>query len=186
MKRKHPFLWLPVPFQGLTFIILALLTLLVMASLQVLGRPLITEAAPAGIVSFEFSGSLEVAQQVVDSWGAAGKVYAGLNLGLDYLFLVFYGLAISLGCVIVAQEFSNRSIFTSIVGVILAWGQLAASALDAVENYALIQILLGSNRAIWSSVAFWCARPKFIIVALGLVYIIACGLISAILSKKAS
>lgn len=186
MKLRHPFFWLPVPFQGSTFIILALLTLLVMASLQVLGRPLITEAAPAGIVSFEFSGSFEAAQQMVESWSAEGKVFAALNLGVDYLFLVFYGLAISLGCVIVAQEFPGRSIFITIVGVILAWGQLAASALDAIENYALIRILLGSNTAIWPQVAFWCAGPKFTIVALGLVYIIVCGLISAIVKGKAS
>jgi hypothetical protein len=60
----------------------------------------------------------------------------------------------------------------------LAWAQFAAALLDVVENYALIRVLLGTEQAIWPVIARWCAMPKFIIVALGLIYVIA-GALSA-------
>ena len=95
MKLRHPFEWLSEPGQKIAFISLFILTLVVMASLQVLGKPLSTDVAPMGIVSFEFAGELALAQGMIESWGPEGQVYAGLNLGLDYLFLVAYGSAIS-------------------------------------------------------------------------------------------
>jgi hypothetical protein len=186
MKYRHPFEWLPESRQKTAFVILAILTLLVMASLQVLGKPLITEISPAGIVSYEFAGELGLARWMIDSWGADAQVYAGLNLGMDYLFLVAYGMSISLGCVLVARNLSERFRISSMVGVVLAWGQLGASVLDAIENYGLIQVLLGSNREIWPQVARMCAGPKFIIVAFGLVYVIIGGLISVSIKKSRS
>ncbi len=183
MKYRHPFEWLPESRQMTAFGILAILTLLVMASLQVLGKPLITEVSPAGIVSYEFAGELGLARNMIESWGDEGQIYAGLNLGVDYLFLVAYGISISLGCVIVARNLSERFSVLSMVGVILAWGQIGASVLDAVENYGLIRVLLGSNQEIWPQVARMCAGPKFIIVALGLVYILVGALISIIIKK---
>jgi hypothetical protein len=67
-----------------------------MASLQVTGAPLKTAASPNGIISFEFAGEIAVAQRMVDSWGATGRIYAALNLGLDYLFLAVYACAIGI------------------------------------------------------------------------------------------
>jgi hypothetical protein len=60
-----------------------------------------------------------------------------------------------------------------------------AALLDAVENYALIRVLLGSNLVIWPKVAKWCAVPKFVIVAAGLAYILIGALIS-LLSRQRS
>jgi hypothetical protein len=108
---------------------------------------------------------------MVESWGDTGRVYAGLNLGVDYLFLVAYAVAIGLGCVLVASSLWQRIRFLSVVGVLLAWAQFGAGLLDALENYALIQVLLGSQREVWPVMARWCAVPKFLIVALGLVYV---------------
>ena len=68
------------------------------------------------------------------------------------------------------------------VGVLLAWAQFGAALLDAVENYALIQVLLGSQQALWPAVARWCAIPKFLIVAAGLVYI-GVGAVLAVVTK---
>jgi urease beta subunit len=58
-----------------------------MVGLQVTGAPLRTDVSPHGIISFEFAGELDLAQRMVESWGSTGRIYAGLNLGLDYLFL---------------------------------------------------------------------------------------------------
>jgi hypothetical protein len=142
-----------------------------MVGLNALGRPLNTEVAPSGIISFELAGKLPVAQRIVESWGQTGRVYAGLNLGLDYLFMVAYSSCISLGCMLVARSLARWGESLSSVGVLLAWAQFGAALLDAMENYALIQVLLGSQQAWWPAVARWCAIPKFLIVAAGLVYV---------------
>ena len=172
MKIRHPFEWLSATGQKRAFIPLFVLTLVVMAGLQMLDGPLKTKVAPSGIVSFEFAGELSVAQSIVESWGQKGQVYAGLNLGLDYFFLVAYASAIGLGCVLVAHSLSERVEVLWLVGVALAWGQYGAALLDCIENYALIQVLLGSGRELWPAVALWCAVLKFLLVAAGLVYII--------------
>jgi hypothetical protein len=180
MRLRHPFEWLSASGQKRAFILLLVLTFAVMVSLQMLGGPLKTDVAPSGIVSFEFAGELSLAQSMVDSWGRTGQVYAGLNLGLDYLFLVAYAGAIGLGCALVARNLSERVEFLSLVGIILAWGQFGAALLDAIENYALIRILIGTQRDLYPVVARWCAVPKFLIVAAGLVYIIIGALVAMV------
>ena len=185
MKLGHPFEWLSASSQNRAFLVLFIFTLVVLASLQVLGGPLNTEVAPAGIVSFELAGELARAQSMVESWGQTGQVYAGLNLGLDYLFMVAYACAIALGCVLVARSLSERVRFLSTAGVLLAWAQLGAALLDAVENYALIRVLLGSQQELWPGVARWCAIPKFLIVAVGLLYVLI-GAVMAIGMKARS
>lgn len=182
MRNRHPFAWLPASGQKRVFIVLLALTLTVMVGLNILGRPLNTEVAPLGIISFELAGGLSQAQRMVRSWGPTGQVYAGLNLGLDYVFMIAYAGCISLGCVLVVRTISRRAEFLSAAGVSLAWAQLGAALLDAVENYALIQVLLGSQQALWPIVARWCAIPKFTIVAAGLVYI-SLGAVLAVAKK---
>jgi hypothetical protein len=183
MAIRHSFAWLSTSEQKRAFIALLALTLAVMVSLSALGRPLNTKVAPAGIVSFELAGKLPVAQSIVESWGQTGRVYAGLNLGLDYLFMVAYSSCISLGCVLVARSLARRGESLSSVGMLLAWAQFVGAALlDAMENYALIQVLLGSQQAWWPAVARWCAIPKFLIVAVGLVYV-GVGAVLAVVTK---
>jgi len=182
MTTRHPFNWLSTSGQKRAFVALFVLTLAVMVSLNALGRPLNTEVAPLGIVSFELAGELSLARSMVESWGQTGEVYAGLNLGLDYLFMVAYASSIALGCVLVARSLSPRVASLPSLGVPLAWAQFGAALLDAVENYALIQVLLGSQQALWPAVARWCAIPKFLIVAAGLVYV-GIGTVWAMVAK---
>jgi len=173
MTLGGPFEWLSVSGQKRAFVGLFILTIAVMVSLNVLGGPLKTEAAPSGIISFEFAGDLATAQRIVASWGPEGQVYAGLNLGLDYLFLFSYASAIALGCVLVSRGLAPRVGFLAALGAPLAWAQFIAALLDALENYALIRLLLGGQQTWWPAVARWCALPKFLIVALGLLYVVA-------------
>ena len=185
MNLQHPFRWISPSAQTRAFIVLLAVTLVVMISLQALGAPLQTRAAPLGIVSFELAGSLPVAQNMLESWGPSGRVYAGVNLGIDYLFLVAYAGSIGLGCVLLAQGLSRRIRSLSRAGVILAWGLIPAGLLDAVENYALIHVLLGSQRELWPVVARWCAIPKFLIVAAGLLFLVL-GSIAALVLRFGS
>lgn len=172
MRLRHPFEWLAPSKEKWVFLLFLALTLAVMASLQRLGQPLQTAAAPQGIISFELAGTLPLARQMIDSWGPTGQVYAGLDLGLDYLFLVAYANTIGLGCVLVADRLGRLFAPLAVVGIGLAWAQLGAAVFDAVENYALIQLLLGSEQTAWPIVARGCALSKFLLVGLGLVYVV--------------
>jgi hypothetical protein len=183
---KTPFDWVTPNRQKPVFISLALLTALVMVCLQIIGEPLVTEAAPQGIVSFELAGSPAAARQMVASWGAAGPIYAGLSLGLDYLFMAAYAGSIGLGCVLVARRLNPSSIINlQSLGALLAWGLMAAALLDAVENFALIRLLLGAE-ALWPLLARWCAIPKFALVAAGLLFVLVGGFVGWIRSLPRS
>lgn len=185
MNFYYPFSFLSLKAQKWAFVIFLVLTILLMVALQLLGAPLITDAAPLGIVSFELAGELSLAREIIASWGPEGKVYAGLNLGLDYLFIVVYASAIALGCILVAQSMTKRMTSLVLPGVVLAWSQIAAALLDAIENYALIKVLLGSGQEIWPLIARWSALPKFAIVVLGIFYIFL-GLILCFAVKSQS
>jgi len=168
---RHPFAWLPVRARRRAFAVATALTLLCGAGLQALGAALVTPEAPRGIVSFELAGDLATARRMLGSWDGPAQVRAGLGLGADYLFLVLYPLAIGLGCAGVGDALGGRRPAAAALGAALAWGQLAAGLLDAVENAALIQLLLGSHGSHWPALAWWCALPKFALVACGLAYL---------------
>ena len=184
MCLRHPFEWLTPSGQIRAFIFFFILSLLTMVSLQITGAHLITEVSPSGILSFEFAGDLSAAQNMVNSWGQTGRVYAGLNLGLDYLFLLVYACAIGLGCVLVARSHSPKATFLANIGILLAWAQFGAALLDGVENYALIRVLFGTEMALWPVLAHWCALPKFCIVGAGLIYVIIGTIVVVVLKFK--
>jgi hypothetical protein len=71
-----------------------------------------------------------------------------------------------------SRRFLQRSSYLSGVGAILAWTIFGAALFDSVENYALIQLLLGAEQSLWPVLARICAIPKFLIVGLGLLYIL--------------
>ena len=172
MENRHPFEWLSFKDQKRVFVVLLVLTLAVMGVLRFFDGYLKSEAAPGGIVSLEFAGSLTSARHIIASWGPKGSVYAGLSLGLDFLFLFSYACAIGLGCVLAASGLSERMKTFSLLGAPLAWGQLCAASLDIFENVGLIHVLLGTGNEFWPLLAFWCAIPKFLIVAAGLLYLV--------------
>jgi hypothetical protein len=165
--QTHPFEWIHPGVRLRVFVVTALAAALLMVALQISGAPLKTAAAPLGIISFEFAGSLERAQAMVVSWQPAASAWAGFNLGLDYLFLIAYAWAIGLGCVLVATKLHETGVGGDRLLVVLAWGLLLAATLDAVENFALLQVLLGAQWPGWPPLAAWCAGPKFALVLLG-------------------
>jgi hypothetical protein len=182
MKPRTPFNWLPVAEQPRAFVVLGVLAIALMLAEQITGAPLRTDAAPSGIVSFELAGALPVAQKIIDSWSATTRVYAGLNLGLDFLFIAAYATCIGLGCVIVARKIAPRCAPVAAAGIVLAWALWLAALLDCVENYALISLLLGSQQSAYAAIAQWCAVPKFMIVGLGIAYVLL-GALAAVAVK---
>ncbi|MEJ2750140.1 MAG: hypothetical protein P8183_19875 [Anaerolineae bacterium] len=181
---KTPFDWITAEKQKPVFIFLVVLTIVVMGCLQIIGGPLVTDAAPQGIVSYEFAGDMPTAHAILDSWGARGQVFAGLSLGLDFLFLFAYAGSIGLGCVLAARVLAPQGRPIYKIGIWLAWGVLLAAFLDYLENYALIRILLGSESSLWPTMARWCASAKFTLVGLGLLFVIIGGIAGLLGQRK--
>ena len=161
-------------------------TLILFAVFQVLDTPLHTSAAPNGIVSFELAGTPFQAQAIIDSWHEMASLlsdiegqpvpgmvsrayaYAVFGLGLDYLFMPFYASALALSILLAAGRHSG---WFSTVGVWLGWGAYLAALFDAVENYALVCMLMMNE--VWSpypEIAAFCASVKFSLILLGLFY----------------
>jgi hypothetical protein len=163
----------------ITFVMSAILLIV----LRTLDAPLRTEAAPKGIVSFELAKDYEASRHILSSWDAEAKVYAALSLGLDYLFLIVYALFISLACIRVAEALNSDYLFFFILARVLAWSQFLAAVLDALENMALIQLLLNSSRSWLPVLARWGAMVKFGIVGAGLIFIFG-GLLAIGIKKR--
>jgi hypothetical protein len=172
---SSPFSWINEQAKGRVFVALLLLTLAVFVALGIQGYDLNNQVAPYGIISFELAGARAAANGIVASWSPPHldvRVDAFINLGVDYLFLFLYPLTISLACHLTArrdQKFTRR---TWIVGAILSWLVLAATPLDATEDYALIKVLKSTSGDFWPALARWCAIPKFGLIVIGAGYVI--------------
>ncbi len=164
MKRISLSVWL-----------LVALTLTVIAAIRVLDTPLRTGAAPQGIVSFELAGHLDRARAILTAWNPRAKIFAGISLGLDYLFMLLYGLVLWWIIRALALRFPKGSVFYA-VGLFFAAIIWLAVAADALENYALIRLLTGGLEVSWARLAGFSAQLKFAIVGLGLLYVLVAGM----------
>lgn len=153
------------------FWILVIMTVLTVIGMQISGEPLKTEAAPGGIISFEFAGTLESSQEIINSWQGETMLWVGINMGMDFLFLTLYSITIALGCLLISQLFGEKNAVQSKLGIWLAGGVLLAALLDIIENIALIKLLLGSQNNFLPLLAKWMAIPKFLLVIGALIYV---------------
>ena len=160
----------------LTLLVAAAIAAAVLLAIMVqLDRPLRTNAAPLGIVSFELAGSPEAAREIMASWGPAGQRSASLSLWLDYAFLISYALVLSLLCTGIARGWPSAGRRIRRLGFILAGCQWLAALLDLVENILLQQILTGASAPLLPLAARWCALIKFSLIACGWLYIVIAG-----------
>ena len=83
-----------------------------------------------------------------------------------------YSTAIACACAWIAGALRDRARPLALIGWLLGWGQWLAALLDAVENGALLTMLLDVPAQPWPAVARWCAVLKFALVLLGLIYTI--------------
>ncbi|NOX64072.1 MAG: hypothetical protein GXP42_19370 [Chloroflexi bacterium] len=164
----HPFTFLTPTQRARWFWPLLALTLALTVALQWVDRPLQTEAAPQGIVSFEMARTTERAAAIIESWNDNARIHAGFSLGLDYLYMPLYALTIGLAVVWAGEMLRKRHWRAAGLGPWLAWGLLLAALLDAVENVALWRLLVGPVSEPWPGLAYWCANIKFALVGFGL------------------
>jgi len=179
----HPFQMLTPASARRAFIPLLVITLVVMALLNMVSTPLTTQAAPLGIISYELAGNVAKAQSILDSWDSLTQIHAGFALGFDYVFMLAYSATIGLACVMAAGVLGSRHWPLAAAGAVLAWGQWLAAGCDAVENIALTAMLFGDVVSPWPQVAYWCAVIKFALIFLGLVYAFYGGVVRLFIHK---
>lgn len=187
----HPFESLPLHVRKPIFFTFLFLTLVLFSVFWVLDQPLRTDAAPNGIVSFELAGNARTAILITDSWkqmslllSATGApnpdivnvpyAFAAFGLGLDYLFIPIYALALAFATLLAAQKHTGalRS-----MAVAAGYGAFAAALFDAVENYALFQMLLGAFDTGYPAIAAFCAIVKFSLLVFGILVSLAAWLL---------
>ena len=160
-----------------------ILTIVIFLILNYFGNPLITESAPGGIISFELAKDIDQSIAIISSWDLNAKVNAGLSLGIDFLFLAVYSVFFATACYLIAQKYINRTNWIYKTGLLLAKFQFVAALFDAIENIALIKLLLGSNNSLFPSIAYYFASMKFAIIAIGIIYIII-GFLTSLFQKR--
>lgn len=171
---RHPLEFVPQEARKRLFFTLLVLTLSLFAIFRVLDTPLQTDYAPSGIVSFELAGTPQNAAHIVLTWSAEAMLNAAFGLGIDYLFMPVYAFALAFGTLLAAGRHAG---WLKSLGAVAGYGAFAAALFDAVENYALFQVLLGAFDSSYPMLAAVCATVKFGLLAFGLVVAVAGGVI---------
>ena len=154
-----------------TLVVGAGLSFLLLLGMAVLDNALKTPEAPAGIISFELAGTLAGAEKIMGSWDGPARIQAGISLGIDFFFLVAYACTLAAASRMVAARLRPRRPWLGTLGCLMAGGAWCAACLDAVENMALIQLLIGRGEGWHAVLASGCAGLKFGLVAAVLAYL---------------
>lgn len=156
--------------RGVALLALGALVAVLSAWLGALGAPLVTAAAPQGIVSYEFARDAATAGAILASWDSVAREKAMLIQGIDMLYLLAYPAFLSLACRALGDRLGGR--FWS-VGAPLSLAVLLAAPLDAAENLALIRQLEHGPSEGAAALAAFAAGPKFALVALASLFLLA-------------
>ncbi|MEA2023077.1 MAG: hypothetical protein U9N79_02170 [Actinomycetota bacterium] len=137
----------------------------------------VTTAAAQGfpIVELELAGTANRADDVMR--GVDPGVVRSAILW-DFLFIFFYAPALFFGSLWARRHFVGE--FGRKAGTVIAAGGLIAGALDLVENVAMLAYLSGWRA--WIPLSALMAIPKFALVLLAVVYILA-GAVLALVGK---
>lgn len=131
-----------------------------------------TGAAPLGIVSFELAGTPAVVQRIMAAWSDAGQAAARFNIRIDFLYLLAYGIALSVGCVVASGWWARRSQAVARLGAPMSVAMLIAAGSDALENLMMLSAMDDPVNALFPMLARAFALLKFGLLIMGLVYIL--------------
>jgi len=171
MNISNPFSWLSVQTQKKALIFFGVAALILLITISMVDQPL-KNSNSGGIISYELAGNFERSQEILNSWDYTAKLYAAFSLGIDYLFMVAYSLFLALSIYKLSQNFVGQKESLLKIGIYLSWAQFVAAIFDGIENYFLFRLLSGSQVEMFSTLAFYSASIKFILIFLGLLYII--------------
>ncbi len=163
---NHPLEFLPSSPRKPLFRAFLLWTLGLFLLFQPLNRPLMTAAAPSGVISLQLAWTPEKAQSMLASWDANARLFAAFGLGFDYLFMLIYGLALSLGTLLAAGRHPGRF---ARLGAWAGWGALLAALCDALENLGQFHELF-NGRVELAALVGALASVKFALIVFALMY----------------
>lgn len=165
-----PFGWIVEEARPRVLLALSALLLGLSFALWSLGQTLVTPEARHGIVSFELARRADRSAAIMASWSPEAREVAMLIQGIDSLYLLVYPAWLSLAAIRLGAKLPGR---WPGAAALASWLALAAAPLDAAENHALIQQLLHGPSGLHAALAFWCAVPKFAVVAVAAAFLLA-------------
>jgi hypothetical protein len=141
------------------------------------------EDEPGGesIVAFELAGSVDRANEILDTWRAEGVLEDARAIQIfDLVYPLVYAAALAGGCVAAAGAWrrAGRAGLAS-AGIAGAWLALAAAGFDYVENLGLGISLWGEPASPWPQVSLVAAVLKFTAIAVTLLYALS-GIVAAL------
>jgi len=153
--------------------------LLTIVSMNIIDYSLQNGDSAYGIVSFELAGSIERSVEIINYWIEGSNLQlASFSLGFDYLFMLFYGIFLSLWTLVISDKFPSNKVKNLSKIVVMMF--IIAVILDGIENYALLKIVSGFHDQAYSSTAFWAASIKFGLIGLAIVYNAVLSILSLI------
>ncbi len=153
----------------LLLILSAICTAISMFILVMHGQALKTPETPMGIIDLELARTTERASQIYLAWSPALTSLAIKNTYIDFLFLTSYGLLLFSLCSTVLIWYKG---FWRLTGRWLSIAMIIAAFFDCFENILMIKILKGSLGKELVASTFMFASVKFLLVAVGILYII--------------
>ena len=175
-----PFTWLPTSKRTPTLLVLLAVCAGYSLFIDSLCKPLVRNAAPLGILSYEFAFDWPTAGAMIASWDEAARRSAYACLYWDFGYPVSYSLFLALAVAMMTGALAKGSPAIEKPGFLLAWGQFAAALFDLVENLCLLRVLdnltatppvEASNHMIPATAAVT-AGIKFALVGAGALYLL--------------
>ena len=163
----HPFLFLPSTERHILVACSSALTVVGIVVLWFTDPGRLSGKGPS-VVGFELAGTAAKAKSIMEDWGELGRTVAAFNLGFDYVFILGYSTLMTLGCLWATQRYSSLVLIK--LGVLFAWLQWLAGALDCVEDASLLKMLFRGPSDLAAGIARISASGKFGLLVLGLGY----------------
>jgi predicted acylesterase/phospholipase RssA len=162
----EPYAWIPERARTATLLASMLGSALMMLCVG-MARP------PGGYVGLEWAVVTGNYQEIIERWTAGERHLAVLGLGLDYVLLLLYPLALSFLCSIAARGAHGWPSLRR-WGPIMATLVLLAAPLDAIENYGLLQLISRqAGHFSWHLLTRICIIGKFALLIAAAVYLLA-------------
>lgn len=136
----------------------------VYAGMAVLQALIYTKQAPFGALSVQMAFTTERLEEILQSWTAQQLNMFLFQLGVDNLFILLYSTALAVGCV----HWGGGDVKYDFAAM-----QYMAAVFDLSEGVLVLPFLLANDkRGEFILLASICAVIKFVLIALGIAYIL--------------
>jgi len=127
-----------------------------------------------GIIAFELAGTTERAAEILGHWGQDGRAAARVSLGIDFVYLVVYGVFLTLA-VLELRDVARARGWAAYArpGAVVALLPGVAAACDVVEDIGLWLMVEGEGTAHIPPFATGFALAKFVALAVVAIYLLA-------------